>query len=31
MRNRKVMLIGLGFILGTILSMTIIIKKGKQY
>lgn len=30
MRNRKVMLIGLGFILGTILSTVIIIKKGKQ-
>lgn len=29
MRNRKVMLIGLGFILGTCL--TIIIMKGKQY
>lgn len=30
MRNRKVKLIGLGLILGTILSMVIIIKKGKQ-
>ncbi len=29
MRNRKVILIGLGFILGTCL--TIIIKKGKQH
>lgn len=31
MRNRKLKLIGLGFILGTILSMAIIIKKGEQY
>lgn len=29
MRNKKITLIGLGFILGTILSMAIIIKKGK--
>lgn len=29
MRNRKVMLIGLGLILGTYL--TVIIMKGKQY
>lgn len=29
MKNRKVKLIGLGLILGTILSMVIIIKKGK--
>lgn len=28
MRNRKVMLIGLGFILG--ISLTVIIMKGKQ-
>lgn len=31
MRNRKVMLIGLGFILGTVLSTVIIIKKEKQH
>lgn len=31
MKNRKLKLIGLGFILGTFISTIIIIKKGKQY